>query len=98
MNRCLWSYALLLVSVFLLGCAEESFDQPIVLPESVSPEALFPEVETGPPNTVHDWIGQPLPDSESEGEQPQPPSAVNSVWNALLEGTSQAMAETTAAP
>lgn len=100
MSRSLTSSALLLAAILLAGCAEESLDVPIVVPDDVGPTTHLEDTDATdlPPSTVHDWIGQPRPGFESEVAEAEEPSAVNSIWNALLEGTAQATDESAPQP
>lgn len=85
-TRFLACMSLLLSVVALAGCAEESLDVPLRLDGTIPIENAEIAKET---EVIH-----PAPSFADEPSSEVPhPSVVKSVWNALLNGTAQAMDE-----
>ena len=93
MLRCLMILAFIVATTMLAGCAEESLDAPIPLPDDsgdVTGEAATEPIDTVRPEK---WFADKEPQDIDES-----PSAVDSIWNALLEGTAKAMDESSQQP
>ena len=87
MSRCLTSMALLFAVTLLVGCAEESLDSPIIVPEESQSATVVEDTDTNA-----ETVAAP------EIEEPEPQTAVGSVWNALFKGTAEAMDESGSEP